>query len=118
MAAEEMTPTKKKGANDKEDNSSRSGAKKNLSLEGRGRFLSLASLSAPKIVAAAMADARWNPGAVAKETVPMRKGDAGRKRNGASPGRGKGRRHPVAAITTTLKTMVRWLARRRPRAAQ
>ena len=41
------------------------------------------------IVAAAMADAWWNPGAVTKETAPMRKVNAGRERNGPSPGRGR-----------------------------
>ena len=43
-----MAPTKKKGANDGEDNSPRSDAKKNLSLKGEGRPLSPASSSAPK----------------------------------------------------------------------
>ena len=37
----------------------------------------------------AMTDAQWNPGAVTKETAPMTKGDVGRERNGASPGRGR-----------------------------
>ena len=37
-----------------------------------------------------MADTRWNPGAVAKDTVPRRKRDVGRERNEALPGRGGG----------------------------
>ena len=45
---EEMEATKKKGANNGEDNSPRSGAKKNLSLKGEGSPRSPSSSAAPK----------------------------------------------------------------------
>ena len=116
---EETASTKKKGATNGEDNSLRSDAKKNLPLEGGGgRSPSPASSSTPK---------NCGSGDGGRPAESRRSGerdcahDESRRRPQAQrtlSWKGEGRRHPAAAMTTTLETTVRWLARRRPRAAK
>ena len=83
-----MAATTKMNANNREDILPRNGATKNLSRKGGRAARGVQPPRRRLIVAATMADARWNPGAVAKETAPIRKGDGGRERKGAPPPEG------------------------------